>query len=124
MWYILNLQTGVFNYTSIKLQVGEGRQAKNCDIQNIYLTNVFRIYNKVIQLNKRVCLVSQLCPTLCDPMEPFRLLCPWNSPGKNTGVGSNLPAIFSSNLPDPGIEPGSPALRVDSLLSEPPRKPQ
>ena len=37
---------------------------------------------------------------------------PWNSPGKNTGVGSlSLPA----DLPDPGIEPGSPALQADSL---------
>ena len=30
-------------------------------------------------------LVAQACPTLCNPMD--RLLCPWNSPGKNTGVG-------------------------------------
>ena len=30
---------------------------------------------------------------------------------------------FSGDLPDPGIEPGSPALQVDSLLSEPPGKP-
>ena len=31
----------------------------------------------------------QLCPTLCDPIDgsPTRLLCPRNSPGKNTGVG-------------------------------------
>ena len=42
-------------------------------------------------------LVSQLCPTLCDPMDcsPHptpptpRLLCPWNSPSKNTGVSSH-----------------------------------
>ena len=27
------------------------------------------------------------------------------------------------DLPDPGIEPGSPALQTDSLLSEPPGKP-
>ena len=27
----------------------------------------------------------QLCPTLCDPTD--RLLCPWDSPGNNTGVG-------------------------------------
>ena len=27
------------------------------------------------------------------------------------------------DLPDPGIEPGSPALQADSLLSEPPGKP-
>ena len=29
---------------------------------------------------------------------------------------------FSRDLPDPGIEPGSPALQVDSLPSEPPGK--
>ena len=30
----------------------------------------------------------QLCPTLCDSgLQPFRLLCPWNSLAKNTGVG-------------------------------------
>ena len=42
----------------------------------------------------------QLCPTLCNPT---RLLCPWDSPGKNTGVGchSLLHRIFpiqGSNL--------------------------
>ena len=30
---------------------------------------------------------------------------------------------FSRDLPDPGIEPGSPALQADSLLSEPLRNP-
>ena len=36
-------------------------------------------------------LVTQSFPTLCDPMDYklARLLCPWNSPGKNTGVGSH-----------------------------------
>ena len=34
--------------------------------------------------------------------ESFRLLCPWNSPGKNTGVGYHA---SPGNLPDPGIEP-------------------
>ena len=33
-----------------------------------------------------ICLVVQLCLILCDPMDPTRLLCPWNSPGKNIGV--------------------------------------
>ena len=32
-------------------------------------------------------LVTQLCPILCEPMEPARLLCPWDTPGKNTGEG-------------------------------------
>ena len=30
---------------------------------------------------------------------------------------------FSGDLPNPGIEPGSPALQAGSLLSEPPGKP-
>ena len=34
----------------------------------------------------------QSCPTLCDPIDgsPPRLLCPWDSPGKNTGVGCHF----------------------------------
>ena len=35
--------------------------------------------------------------------------------------GLHLPS--PGDLPDPGIEPGSPALKANSLLSEPPRKP-
>ena len=31
----------------------------------------------------------RLCPTLCDPMDcsPLRLLCLWDSPGTDTGMG-------------------------------------
>ena len=41
----------------------------------------------------------QLCLTLCNPMDcspPGRLLCPWDPPGKNTGVGCHalLHGIF------------------------------
>ena len=31
----------------------------------------------------------QSCPTLCDPRDG-RLPCPWDSPGKNTGVGCHF----------------------------------
>ena len=46
--------------------------------------------------------LTQLCPTLYDPMD-CRLLCPWDSPGKNIGVGCHalLQDIFltqGSNL--------------------------
>ena len=34
-----------------------------------------------------------------------------------------VPFLFPGDLPDPGIEPGSPALRADALPSEPPGKP-
>ena len=67
-------------------------------------------------------LVTQSCPTLCDPIE-----C---SP-----PGSSVHGIFqakmlkpvsmpsSRDLPDPGIKSKFPTLQADSLLSEPPGKP-
>ena len=65
--------------------------------------------------------VAQSCPTLCDPMDcspPGSSVC-GNSPGKNTG---GLPFPSPGHLPDPGIEPRSPTLQADSLLTEPPGK--
>ena len=50
--------------------------------------------------------------------QPSRLLCPWDSPGKNTRVGCHSPR----DLPDPGIEPRS-AWQPDYLPSELIRKP-
>ena len=40
------------------------------------------------------------------------------------GYWSGLPFPSPGDLPDPGIEPRSPALQADSLLSEPPGKPK
>ena len=58
------------------------------DYATIYLTSIH--YPKLS--------VIQSCPTLCDSMacRPARLLCPWNSPGKNNGLGSHslLQGIF------------------------------
>ena len=34
-----------------------------------------------------MCSVTQLCLTLCDSMDPARLLCQWDFPGKNTELG-------------------------------------
>ena len=52
---------------------------------------------------------------------PTRLLSPWDFPGKSTGNG--LPFPSPGDLPNPGVEPGSPALQADTLLPEPPGKP-
>ena len=46
--------------------------------------------------------------------EPTRLLCPWDFPGKNPGVGCHF--LLQGNLPDPRIEPMPPALQADALL--------
>ena len=51
-------------------------------------------------------------------------LCPWDSPGKNTGVGCH--ALLQGIFPTWGLNPClpvSPALQVDSLPTELPGKP-
>ena len=51
------------------------------------------------------CLVAKLCLTLLRPRELYhaRLLCPWDSPGKNTGVGCHflLQGIFLTQESNP-----------------------
>ena len=56
----------------------------------------------------------QPCNLLCSS-------CPWNFPGKNTGVGSL--SLLEGNLPNPGIEPTFPALTGRFLTSSLPAKP-
>ena len=72
-----------------------------------------------------------------DSVTPHRLYSPpasWNPGGKGIArislpgfprqeFWSRLPFPSPGDLPDPGIEPGSPTLHADSLLSEPPGKP-
>ena len=69
-----------------------------------------------------MCEVAQSCLTLCDPMDCSL-------------PGSSLHGILQARvlewvafpspgtLPNPGIEPRSPALQADALTSEPPGKP-
>ena len=67
-------------------------------------------------------IVAQSCPTLCDPMD--------YSPSGYSAMGfprqeylSGFPFPSPGDLPDPGINPRSPALQADSFLSEPPEEP-
>ena len=62
--------------------------------------------------------VAQSCPVLCDPMD--RRL-----PGSSSIHGIFQARVLEwvafpspGDLPDPGIEPGSPALQADSLSAE------
>ena len=51
--------------------------------------------------------VTQSCPALCDLMDymyPARLLCPWDSPGQNTGVGCH--ALLQGMSSSQGLNPG------------------
>ena len=66
-------------------------------------------------------LVTQLCPTLCDPMDcAYRASLPTEF--SRQAYGSGLPFPTPGDLPNPGIKLESPVLWADSLSSEPPWK--
>ena len=57
---------------------------------------------------------AQSCPTLCDPMD-YGIL--------QARILERVAFPSPGDLPNPGIEPRSPTLQVDSLPAEPPGKP-
>ena len=67
--------------------------------------------------------VAQSCPTLCDPVDCIALQAPLSMGFSRQEYWSGLPFPSPRDLPDPGIEPRSPALQADALTSEPPGKP-
>ena len=90
---------------------------------DVFLINHFMSGDQQLYKEPICVLVAQLYPTPPDPMD-------YGPPGSS--VHSILQARilewvaipFSRDLPDPGIKPGSPALWVDPLPSEPPGKPR
>ena len=63
-------------------------------------------------------LVAKLCPTLCDPMT-LAHQAPLSMGFSRREYWSGLPFPSPRDLPHPGIESGSPALKADSLPTEP-----
>ena len=61
--------------------------------------------------------VTRSCLTLCDPTEESMEF-------SRPEYWSGYPFPSPGDLPNPGIEPGSPALQEDSLPAELPRKPK
>ena len=64
--------------------------------------------------------VAQSCPTLCDPMD---YQAPLSMGLSRQEYWSGLPFPSPRDLPDPGIEPRSPAFQADALTAKPPGKP-
>ena len=69
-----------------------------------------------------LCLVAQSCLTLCHPTTATHQA-PLFMGFSRQEYWSGLPCPSPADLPNPGIEPRSPVLQTDSLLSEPPWKP-
>ena len=76
------------------------------------------IINNTIVKNE----VAQSYPTLCDPTGCSLLDFSIHRIFQTRGL-EWVAIPFSRDLPNPGIEPGSPALQTDALPSEPPGKP-
>ena len=88
---------------------------------------VFEPKDSIFSLWCVSCSVVSLCD-LTDYSPPVYSLCsisviPLSMEFSRQECWSELPFPPPGDLPDPGIEPGSPALQADSLPTEPPRKP-
>ena len=68
-------------------------------------------YTEAIKYLLCVCLVAQLCPILCNPMDysPPGSSVHGDSPGKNIGTGCH--AVLQGNFPTQGWNPGHPNCR-------------
>ena len=64
-----------------------------------------------------VVLVAKLCPVLVNPGTVARQA-PLSREFSRQEYWSGLPFPSPGDLPDPRIEPGSPALQADDLLTE------
>ena len=79
--------------------------------------------NLMVTKGEKYVLVTQLCLTLCNPMD-------CSMPGAplhgilQTRILEWVAIPFSRDLPNPGIKPRSPALQADSLPSELSGKPK
>ena len=72
----------------------------------------------------RVCMFSRFSHVQPYVLQPSMLLCPWDSPGKNIGVGCH--ALLQGIFPTQGLNPHLLCLlhwQVDYLPPEPPEKP-
>ena len=67
--------------------------------------------SKVLHFIKYVCMLSPVQLFATHALQSTRLLCPWNFPGKNTGVGCHLllQGIFPIQESKPNL------LQADSL---------
>ena len=79
------------------------------EIDTILCVNYISIKNK--RYIWVLCLVTQSCPTFCDPMDcsPPSSSVHGYSPGKNTGVGCH--ALLQGIFPTQGLNPGLPHCR-------------
>ena len=100
-WYAANAQNTVVEWKAIHVE----KKRKLAALRNTMCLTCVLVAS----------VVSNSFPP-CE-LQPARLLCPWDSPGKNTGVGCH--SLLQGIFPAQGLNPGSPELHADSLASDP-----
>ena len=87
-----------------------------------FIPHIFIVPEALI-LSVKLNEVTQLCLTLCDPMD-LAYQAPPSIGFSRQEYWSGLPFPSSGDLPNPGIKPGSSTLQTGTLPSEPPGSPQ
>ena len=105
-------------FTCLKPRVNVDRKIRN-NYHNQHPLNTHSVLSTLCYLlffpwSRQVSVSSSVVPDSLwsNGLLPTGLLCPWDFPSKNTGVGCHF--FLQGIFPDPGIEPGSPALQADS----------
>ena len=98
----------------------EIRKSRLCSVINsaLILALIFSLSLAFLQ-SESESEVAQSHLTLCDPVD-YNLPCSSVHGILKQEYWSGLPFPSPGDLPDPGIEPQSPALQADALTSEPP----
>ena len=104
-WFLKKSKTELPSDPTIPLLVIYSKKTGTLTHKDTYTSCLLQHY---LQQPRYVllCLVTQSCPTLCDPKGcSLPVLCPWDSPGKNTGVGCHafLHGILSTQRSNPGL---------------------
>ena len=120
-WYlVLKIQCSILDHLLWNIQNGNS----SSNWEGTFKSHLVWPLKYPIQM---FCCAVLSCSVMSDSFQlhglsPTRLLCPWGFSRQE--YWSGLPCLPPGDLPNPGIEPKSPTLQVDSLPYEPPGKPK
>ena len=92
----------------IKISSRGSQQVRKCPgcVRLAYRSTAQSLYTVCVSVCVCLCVSPSAVSNSLRPhgVYPARLLCPWNSPGKNTGVGSH--SLLQGIIPIQGSNPG------------------
>ena len=107
------------NYHTILVFISHSNKREKEDNRDLFLSG--SRCSIPFPLNLHVHVLSRVWLFVTRGRQPTRLLCPWVFLGKNTGAGCHF--LLQRIFPNKGSNPRLLHWQVDSLSTEPPRKP-